>query len=502
MDALELARWQFAITTVYHFLFVPITIGLSAIVAGYHTAWVRTGNPQHLRVAKFLGKLFTINFALGLVTGIVQEFQFGMNWSDYSRFVGDIFGAPLAIEALLAFFLESTFLGLWIFGWGRLPKALHAATIWIVHIGTVLSAYFILTANSFMQNPVGYKFNPDTKRAELTDFVAVLTNKVQLVTFPHVLFSSYMVGGAIAMAVMLWNLRHTKKLLNNAAHVDTSHGSHAKGSHLVRSADDLTMYRKAARVGAIVSLIASLGVVVTGDLQGKVMTEVQPMKMAAAEALYNTAEKDAPFSIFTVGTRDGREERFAVTVPNLLSFLATGDFHGKVEGINDLEKQLQSKFSQDELTHATSYTPNIMWSYWSFRWMMGWGAITMLICAWVLWATRKGRDAVSKWTPLAALIGALSPVIAMSVGWVFTEIGRQPWIVYGVMTTKNGVSPSVSATEVLISMIVYTLLYGALAVVEVKLFLDYTRKGAEPVANDGDDLPGSESASDKLAFAY
>ena len=499
MDALELARWQFAITTVYHFLFVPITIGLSAVVAGYHTAWLRTGNVQHLRVAKFLGKLFTINFALGLVTGIVQEFQFGMNWSDYSRFVGDIFGAPLAIEALLAFFLESTFLGLWIFGWGRLPKALHAATIWLVHIGTVLSAYFILAANSFMQNPVGYRFNPETKRAELTDFVAVLTNKVQLVTFPHVLFSAYMVGGAIAMGVMLWNMRHTKRLLDGE--ITPAPGAAA------RTADDVSMYRKGARVGAIVMLIASLGVVITGDLQGKVMTEVQPMKMAAAEALYHTADKDAPFSVFTIGTRDGKHEKFAVTVPNLLSFLATGDFHGKVEGINNLEQQLQQKYSKQELTQATSYTPNIMWSYWSFRWMMGWGAIGMAIASWVLWATRQGRIVTTKWAPLAALIGALSPVIAMSVGWIFTEIGRQPWIVYGVMTTKNGVSPSVSSSEVLISMLVYTLLYGALAVVEVKLFLDYMRKGAEPVAADGADGPGadgpdSDSGPDKLSFAY
>src|SRR6476620_9808479 len=207
MNATDLARWQFAITTVYHFLFVPITIGMSAIVAFFHTAWVRTHNEQWLRLAKFFGRLFLINFALGLVTGIVQEFQFGMNWSDYSRFVGDLFGAPLAIEALLAFFLESTFLGLWIFGWGRIPERLHAACMWSVHVGTLLSAYFILSANSFMQNPVGYRYNPQTHRAELTDFVAVLTNKVQLVTFPHVVAAAYMVGGAVVMAVSLWHLR-------------------------------------------------------------------------------------------------------------------------------------------------------------------------------------------------------------------------------------------------------------------------------------------------------
>ena len=207
MDAVDIARWQFAITTVYHFFFVPVTIGLSVIVAGFETAWLRHRNPEMLRLTKFFGKLFTINFALGLVTGIVQEFQFGMNWSDYSRFVGDIFGAPLAIEALLAFFLESTFLGLWIFGWDKMPARLHAACMWLVAVGTLLSAYFILAANSFMQHPVGYRFNPVTGRAEMTDFVAVLTNKVQLVTFPHTMTSAYMVGGAFVMAVGLWHLR-------------------------------------------------------------------------------------------------------------------------------------------------------------------------------------------------------------------------------------------------------------------------------------------------------
>ena len=245
MDAVDVARWQFAITTVYHFLFVPITIGMSLIVAVFHTQWLRTRNPEYYRLTKFFGKLFIINFALGLVTGIVQEFQFGMNWSDYSRFVGDIFGAPLAFEALLAFFLESTFLGIWIFGWGRIPEKLHAGAIWLVHIGTVLSAYFILAANSFMQNPVGYRFNPATGRAEMSDFWAVLTNKVQLVTFPHVVLSAYMVGGGVVMGVALWLLRK---------HAGTP---------------DESMYRRATRFGAIFALVASLGVIVSGDVAGQ-----------------------------------------------------------------------------------------------------------------------------------------------------------------------------------------------------------------------------------------
>src|SRR5690242_20281046 len=250
---LDLARWQFAITTVYHFLFVPLTIGLSFVVAGMQTAWVRTGEDRYLRMTQFWGKLFLINFAIGVVTGIVQEFQFGMNWSDYSRFVGDIFGAPLAIEALLAFFLESTFLGLWIFGWGRLPEKLHATTMWLVHIGTVLSAYFILAANSFMQHPVGYTYNKATGRAELTDFLAVLTNKVQLVTFPHVVFSAYMTGAGVIMGVALWLMRREARR------------AHDDAQDVART--DAPMYRRATRIGATFALVAAVGVMVSGDLQ-------------------------------------------------------------------------------------------------------------------------------------------------------------------------------------------------------------------------------------------
>ena len=318
MDVLDIARWQFGIITVYHFLFVPITIGLSAVIAGMETAWVRTGKQEYLRLTKFFGKLFLINFAIGVVTGIVQEFQFGMNWSDYSRFVGDIFGAPLAVEGLLAFFLESTFLGLWIFGWDKLPRGLHATTMWLVHLGTLFSSWFILAANSWMQHPVGYRFNPDSGRAELTDFWAVMFNKVQLVTFPHVVLAAYMTAGAFVVGVAAW--------------------LYARKEHV----DDQPLYRKAIRIGAVVALVAGLGVAITGDAQGKIMTEVQPMKMAAAEALYES-EQPASFSIFTIGTPDGTSEKFAIKIPNLLSFLATGTWDGEVQGINDLRATYQQR---------------------------------------------------------------------------------------------------------------------------------------------------------------
>ena len=477
MDNLDLARWQFAITTVYHFLFVPVTIGLSALVAWYHTAWVRRRREDDLRLAKFFGKLFTINFALGLVTGIVQEFQFGMNWSDYSRFVGDIFGAPLAIEALLAFFLESTFLGLWIFGWGRIPEKLHAACMWIVHVGTLLSAYFILAANSFMQNPVGYRYNPQTNRAELTDFVAVLTNKVQLVTFPHVVAAAYMVGGAMVMAVALWHLRRRDV------------------------GADAGMYRRATRLGAVVVLVAGLGVAVTGDIQGKIMTEVQPMKMAAAEALYESSDGNAPFSLLTVGSLDGSEERFALTVPGVLSFLATGKFDGSVQGINELKAEYAQKYGTGSpLTADATYTPNIPLSYWSFRLMIGVGVLAALIALLALWTTRGERVPRARWWHWAIMAAPLLPILGNSFGWIFTEVGRQPWLVFGVMATSTGVSPSVSAGEVVTSMVVYTLLYGLLAVVEVKLFLTYLRAGALPFEEPA--TPETHDDDAPLAFAY
>jgi len=467
MESLDIARWQFGITTVYHFLFVPLTIGLSVLVAGLQTAWVRTGDERWLRLTKFYGKLFLINFAMGVVTGIVQEFQFGMNWSSYSRFVGDIFGAPLAIEALLAFFLESTFLGLWIFGWDRLSQRVHLACIWLAAIGTILSAYFILAANSFMQHPVGFRYNPDRGRAELTDFGAVLTNKVALVTFPHTVAAAIMTAGSLVAAVALW--------------------------HLIRRPDtDTGALRSALKIGAWTTIIGLAAVAVTGDIQGKIMTEVQPMKMAAAEALYTT-EDPASFSLFTIGTLDGSEEVWSVKLPHLLSFLATGTWNGQVRGINDLQAEYQRTFGPGD------YKPIIPVTYWTFRLMIGFGVAAAVVALWALWATRRGRAPTSRWLLRAALILPLLPLAANSTGWIFTEMGRQPWIVFSQLFTSAGVSPGVSTGEVITSLTVFTLLYGALAVIEVGLLLHFIRKGlpdvaAPPVDEEGEDRP--------LAFAY
>ncbi len=480
VDPTDIARWQFAIITVYHFLFVPITIGLSAIIAGYETAWLRTGHEQWLRLTKFFGKLFLINFALGVVTGIVQEFQFGMNWSDYSRFVGDIFGAPLAIEGLLAFFLESTFLGLWIFGWDRLSPKLHVATIWLTHIGTLFSAYFILAANSWMQHPVGYKFNPETGRAEMDDFAAVLFNKVQLVTFPHVLLSAYMTGAALVVGVGFWHLRRAKAAANET---------------------DASLYLRAVRTGAAVLLVASVGVAISGDAQGKVMTDVQPMKMAAAEGLYDT-ESGADFSLLTIGSLDGTEEKFSIKIPGLLSFLGTGHTDGTVEGINQLREQYQAEYGTDpgeKYYSPGDYTPIIPVTYWTFRIMIGLGLLGAAIAGWILLSTRRGRVPTGKLILYSAIALPFMPLLANSFGWLFTELGRQPWAVFGLMTTASSVSPGVSTFEALTSLIVLSLIYTVLGVVEVKLMLTYIRKGADEIEPPSD----TDSGADKpLAFAY
>ena len=486
VDPTDIARWQFAILTVYHFLFVPITIGLSAMVAGYEIAWIRTRNEQWLRLTKFFGKLFLINFALGVVTGIVQEFQFGMNWSDYSRFVGDVFGAPLAVEGLLAFFLESTFLGLWIFGWQRLPEKVHAGCMVLVHLGTLASAYFILAANSWMQNPVGYAYNPDTGRAEMNDFAAVLLNKVQLVTFPHVVLSAYLTAGAFVAGIAFW-------LMTRGPRSDEP--------------GERALYRKALRTGAALVLVAGIGVAITGDIQGKIMTDVQPMKMAAAEALYDT-ESSAGFSVFTVGSLDGSEEKFAVKVPGLLSFLAEGNTSAEVVGINELREQYREEYGTDPGAAYYSpgdYTPMIPLTYWTFRLMIGFGLLAAAGAAWLLWATRKDRVPMGKPLLWTAVSLPLLPLAANSAGWIFTEVGRQPWAVFGLMTTDRAVSPGVSAAEVITSLSLLTLVYGVLAVVEVKLLLMTIRKGAEEIpepAAGGDDNDPDNDSDRPLAFAY
>jgi cytochrome bd ubiquinol oxidase subunit I len=467
MDVLDLARWQFAITTVYHFIFVPITIGMAFLVAGLQTAWFRTNKVKYLRATKFFGKLFLINFAIGVVTGIVQEFQFGMNWSSYSRFVGDVFGAPLAMEGLLAFFLESTFLGLWIFGWDRLPKKIHLATIWIAATGTLLSAYFILAANAWMQHPVGYIINEEKGRAELVDIVEVLTQNTALATFFHTIPSAAFTGGAFIAGV---------------------------SAYLIIKRKDLEMARGTFKLGAITMLISFVLVSVSGDVTARIMTEQQPMKMAAAEALYDT-QANAPFSLLTIGTLDGSQSVFQIGIPSLLSFMSTGDFNGVVEGINDLEVMYDEKYGLGD------YTPNVPLAYWSFRLMIGFGAIASLFVFVALWQMRRGGTPKGKWFGPAMYSLPFLPLLANSFGWIFTETARQPWAVFGLIKTADGVSAVVSAGAVLFTMIVFTLLYGVLAFIEFGLIMKVIKIGpAEEIDYEDPQLGGSEDK--QLVMAY
>jgi cytochrome d ubiquinol oxidase subunit I len=466
MDALDLARWQFGIVTVYHFLFVPLTIALSVLVAVMQTAWHLTGKPKYLQMTKFWGKLFLINFAMGVVTGIVQEFQFGMNWSDYSRFVGDVFGAPLAMEAMLAFFLEATFLGLWIFGWDRLPKLVHLSCIWAAAIGTNLSAYFILAANSWMQHPVGFQINQERGRAELTSLWAVLTNSTTLAAFPHVITSAFVTAAAFVIGISAWHLARQR-------HQD--------------------VMRASLKLGMAVALLGGAGVALSGDAQAKIMTDQQPMKMAAAEAIYET-KQPASFSIFTVGSLNGQEEIWSVRVPGLLSFLAEGSFDAKVEGINDIQAEYEQRYGRG------NYRPIIPVTYWGFRFMIGFGMLTSALALLGLWLIRGRRLPASKWFWRAALWTLPFPLIANSFGWIFTEMGRQPWVVFGQLFTRDGVSPHVPTWHVVLSLGGFTTLYFVLAVVEVGLIIRYARAGPPDDEHDGAET--GDDPSRPLAFAY
>ncbi|MGP6170365.1 cytochrome ubiquinol oxidase subunit I [Microbacterium sp. A196] len=461
LDPLALARWQFGLTTVYHYLFVPLTIGMALSAALFQTAWVRTGKIHYLHLTRFFGKIFLINFAMGVVTGIVQEFQFGMNWSDYSRFVGDVFGAPLAFEGLLAFFFEATFIGVWIFGWDKLPRKLHLMSIWFVAIGSILSAYFIIAANAFMQNPVGYEYNPVTNRAELVDFWALLTNPVAVAAFPHTIFGAFMFAAGVIISVSAWHLYRGQ-------HVDTM--------------------RVSLKFGLWGMLVSTVGVALSGDQLGLAMYVAQPMKMAAAEATFNTVcGADASFSLFTLGTPDGSSELFSIRVPYLLSLLSTHTLDACVHGINDLNAEYATTYAD---LGIDNFAPVLWITYWAFRWMIGLGMLHAFIALVGLWVTRKGaKKPVAKWMWKIAIWSFPLALLANIVGWVFTEMGRQPWLVFGLMSTRDGVSPGTSGLEVLISLVAFTVIYAALAVVEVRLIVKAAQKGP-----DTDEQPEDETA--------
>jgi cytochrome d ubiquinol oxidase subunit I len=484
MNVVDISRWQFGITTVYHFIFVPLTIGLAPLVAVMQTAWVATGNTAWYRLTKFFGKLFLINFAIGVATGIVQEFQFGMNWSEYSRFVGDIFGAPLAMEGLASFFFESTFLGLWIFGWSRLPRLVHLGCIWIVAIAVNVSAFFIISANSFMQHPVGARYNPVTHRAELTSIGALLSNNTARAAFSHAVTGSLLTAGTFVAAISAWWLVR--------AHRNPESGA---GS----------IFRPAAILGCWVALIATAGLFFTGDQQGKLMFVQQPMKMASAESLCNT-ETDPDFSILTVGTHNNCDSiTRVIQVPYVLPFLAESKFSGvTLQGVRDIQRDSEHKFGPND------YRPNLFVTYWSFRVMIGLLAIPVLFALATLWLTRGGRTPTQRWFSWAALLTIPAPFLANSAGWVFTEMGRQPWIVVpnptGDQQVRLNVSQGVSdhvPGMVITSLVTLTLVYGVLAVLWFWLLKRYVAEG--PREHDAEPAPPPTPGDDEVAplsFAY
>ncbi len=482
MDALDVARWQFGITTVYHFIFVPLTIGLAPLIAVFQTLWVVTDNTAWYRLTRFFGKLFLINFALGVATGIVQEFQFGMNWSEYSRFVGDVFGAPLAMEGLIAFFFESTFLGLWIFGWTRLPKLVHLACIWIVAFAVNASAYFIIAANSFMQHPVGARFNPETGRAELQSVTELFTNNTALAAVPHAVAGAFLVAGTFVAGICSW--------------------------WMVRDPDNpdaRTMHRPATIMGCVIAFIAAGALAWTGDVQGKLMFQQQPMKMASAESLCHT-EIDPNFSVLTVGTHNNCDSVIhLIGVPYVLPWLAEGRVSGvELQGVQDLQAEYEQKFGPGD------YRPNLFVTYWSFRAMIGLLAVPMLFAMAALWLTRGGRIPRQRWFATFALVTLPTPFLANIAGWVFTEMGRQPWVIAPNptgdpilrLTVSQGVSNHATGM-VLMSLIIFTAIYAALAVIWFWLMRRYVVEG--PQEHDTEPIPPTPPDEDDvkpLSFAY
>jgi cytochrome bd ubiquinol oxidase subunit I len=452
---LELARIQFGLTSVYHFFFVPLTLGLVIFVAIMETLYVKTGHEYYKKMTKFWGKLFLINFAIGVVTGIVMEFQFGLNWSEYSRFVGDIFGAPLAIEALLAFFLESVFLGIWIFGWDKLSKKMHLATIWLVAFGSTLSALWILIANSFMQEPVGYTFDPEQNRAEMTDFLALLSNPHVWLQFPHTVLSGWVTASFFVLGISAF--------------------------HLLKNRDKPSqMFISSFKMAAIIGTISIILVSGIGHAQGQHMVRTQPMKMAAAEAHIET-EECSQFSLFAIYDSEKQDNIVEMNLPGCwLSFLSHNSFSEPVEGIRNINEEYKKKYAE-KYGEDADYVPPVNTVYWSFRAMVGAGSIMALLAIIALLLVKGQSYLKRKWLLRILLYAIPLPYIANTAGWMLTEIGRAPWIVFGLMRIEEGVSPSqaVSQGEVLFSLIFLALLYAVLIIIDVFLLQKYAKRVPE-----------------------
>jgi len=445
MDTLTLARLQFGITTIYHFFFVPLSIGLSIIVALMQTFYLRTKNDKYKQMTQFWGKLLVINFAMGVVTGIVQEFQFGMNWSEFSRFVGDIFGAPLAIEALAAFFVESTFLGVWMFGWEKLSKAVHLLSIWLVALSASLSAYWILVANSFMQNPVGYKIAANG-RAEMTDFIAIITNPNVLLQWPHVALGGVTTAAFFVLGISAYHL-------------------------LTKRSPSMAVFTSSVRWSLVIGTVAVFGTMIFGHLQGQQMENTQPMKLAAAEGLWDS-ESPAALSFFEIGNEATRSSIINIRIPSLLSLLTYNTPDGLVQGMNQLQQQYEQKYGPGD------YIPPAIWlTYWSFRAMVGAGVVMFMLGLLGLFFSITNRLPKAGRFLRSSIAAILLPYLANTTGWILAEMGRQPWIVFGLMRVDQAISPAVTPAMLLISLIGFTLVYGVLMLADLYLLNKFARAG-------------------------
>ena len=441
--AVDLARIQFALTTLFHFIFVPLTLGLAPLLAIMQTRWHRTGDEKWRRLTRFFGTLFLINFAIGVATGLVMEFQFGMNWASFSAYVGDVFGPPLAIEGIGAFMLEAVFIGLWIFGWDRLPPRVHLATIYLVWLGTWLSAYFILTANSWMQHPVGYEVDSQTGRAQATDIADLLFQRFTLFAWTHAILAGLITAGFLVLGVSCWHLRQGR---------------------------NVEAFRSSATLAIVIMLPATFVQLGVGSEFGVAVTDAQPMKIAATEALWDT-EQPASFSLFQIGgfTEDDQTPSFDIAIPGLLSFLATNSFKGEVVGINELQAQEESKYGPG------NYIPDVRLVYWSMRVMAYFGTALALLALWGAWLVRRKRLERAGWFHRAAIVAIALPFFANFAGWILSEAGRQPWVVYGLLKTEDAVSSSVSTWTVGLSLTIFASLYAVLGLTDFILMRRYAR---------------------------
>jgi cytochrome d ubiquinol oxidase subunit I len=441
MDLVLLSRWQFALTIIYHFFFVPLTLGLGWLVAILEIQYVRKKSETYRKLTKFFGKLFLINYAMGVVTGIVMEFQFGMNWSEYSRFVGDVFGAPLAIEGLLAFFLESTLLGVWIFGWDKLSKKLHAAVMVLVALGGSLSGFWILVANGFMQAPVGYAIVDG--RAQMVDFGALLLNSRAWFLFWHTIAAGLVTAAFFMMGISMY--------------------------HLAKKTAEEDAFKISFRLGAIVAVFATISVGVIGHAQGVLLREVQPMAAAASEAHYETQDP-ADWSMVALFDKTGKKVVWEIKIPKALSYLYYFKFSGEVEGINNIQARYEEQYGPGD------YIPLVALDYWMFRVMVGLGFLMVGLAIIALLYARKFPP---KWLKAMRwlVIGIALPYLANTAGWLLTENARQPWIVTGLMKTEDAVSPNLTPATVWITLIGFVLVYTLLMVFDVVLLRKFARMG-------------------------